>query len=96
MSSFGWLDYSEHDRRKALDVIDAFREKETVDELGLGAIRDAFADLFFPGTSTIQTRAKYFLFVPWIYQRLEAKRTPSAEIARAARRDEIALINALA
>lgn len=96
MSSFAWLDYSEHDRRKALDVIDAFREKETVDELGLGTIRDAFADLFFPGTSTIQTRAKYFLFVPWIYVRLEEKRVPSAEIARTARRDEIALINALA
>jgi hypothetical protein len=96
MSSFAWLDYSEHDRRKALDVIDAFREKETVDELGLGTIRDAFADLFFPGTSTIQTRARYFLFIPWIYQRLEDKEVPSAEIARTARRDEIALINELA
>ena len=26
-----------------------------------------FADMLFPGTSTIQTRARYFLFVPWIY-----------------------------
>ena len=96
MSSFAWLDYSEHDRRKALDVIDSFREKETVDELGLGTIRDAFADLFFPGTSTIQTRARYFLFIPWIYLRLENKEVSSAEIARMARRDEIALINELA
>ena len=36
------------------------------DELGIGAIRDAFADYFFPGTSTVQTRAKYFLIVPYV------------------------------
>jgi hypothetical protein len=70
-SFFSWLAYSEHERRKALDVINAFHEQDTRDELGLGTIRDAFADLLFPGTSTIQTRARYFLFVPWIYQGLE-------------------------
>ena len=37
-----------------------------VDELGIGIIRDAFANYFFPGTSTIQTRAKYFLIVPYV------------------------------
>ena len=30
-----WLDYAERDRRRALDVIDLFRETGTVDELGL-------------------------------------------------------------
>lgn len=30
-------------------------------------IRDAFADLFFPATSTITTRARYFILVPSIY-----------------------------
>jgi hypothetical protein len=54
-STFSWLDYSEHDRRRALDVIDQFREQETRDELGIGVIRDAFSDLFFPGTGTVQT-----------------------------------------
>lgn len=39
MSSFGWLDYSEHDRRRTLDVIDLFREKDTRDELGIGTVR---------------------------------------------------------
>jgi len=51
-----------------LDVINAFSEKDTRDELGFGSVRDAFADTLFPGTSTIQTRARYFLFVPWIYE----------------------------
>jgi len=94
-STFTWLDYSETERRKMLDVINAFREKETRDELGLGSVRDAFADQLFPGTSTIQTRARYFLFVPWIYRRLERDRTRSHEIARVARRDEVRLIEAL-
>lgn len=90
-STFTWLDYSEHERRRMLDVIDLFGEQSTRDELGLGSVRDAFADLLFPGTSTIQTRAKYFLFVPWIYRELEAKRTGSSKIALRARRIEIEL-----
>src|SRR5215207_3503978 len=96
MSSFAWLDYSEHDRRSALDVIDKFREHETRDELGLAAIRDGLADLFFPGTGTVQTRARYFLFVPWMYLELERRGTPSSEVAARARRFEIALVDVLA
>lgn len=91
-STFTWLDYSETERRKMLDVINLFKEKETRDELGIGSIRDAFADIFFPGTSTIQTRARYFLFIPWIYRRLEEQRLNSTLIEREARKLEIELI----
>lgn len=90
-SSLTWLDYSERDRRRALDVIDLFRETGTVDELGLASIRDSFADLFFPGTSTIQTRACYFLLVPWTFQRLERFRVPSGKGAERGRTEEINL-----
>ena len=96
MSSLSWLDSSEHDRRKALDVIDLFRERNTRDELGLGAIRDAFGEILFPGTSTIQTRARYFLFIPWIYQALERRGIKSDRVPEVARRHEIKLIDALA
>jgi hypothetical protein len=95
VSSFTWLDYSETERRKALEVIDLFRERDTRDELGIGTIRDAFADMLFPGTSTIQTRARYFLFIPWIFADLERRRVPSAQIAQRARGEEIRLIDAL-
>jgi hypothetical protein len=95
-STFTWLDYSEHERRKVLDVIEVFSERETRDELGIGSVRDGFADLLFPGTSTIQTRARYFLFIPWIYARLEARGVPSASIASKARQEEVRLIDALA
>lgn len=95
MSSFSWLDFSEHDRRRALEVIEKFRERDTVDELGIGTIRDAFADLFFPGTSVIHSRARYFFFIPWMYLRLEGKRVPSEKIAGDARRAELALVEVL-
>jgi hypothetical protein len=95
-SSFSWLDYSEHERRKMLDVIHLFQEKDTRDELGIGAVRDAFADLLFPGTSTIQTRARYFLFVPWMYLSLERRKVASNAVARKARDEETALIDVLA
>ena len=75
-----------------LDAVDLFKEKGTRDEMGIGSVRDAFADLFFPGTSTIQTRARYFLFVPWVYLQLEQRRVPSSEIAWRARDMEIGLM----
>jgi len=62
----GWIDFSKEDRQKALDVINLLSEQGAVDELGIGIVRDAFANYFFPGTSTVQTRAKYFLIVPYV------------------------------
>lgn len=47
-------------------MINLLSEQGAVDELGIGIIRDAFANYFFPGTSTIQNRAKYFLIVPYV------------------------------
>lgn len=94
-SSFTWLDYSEKERQKMLDILSALKEHETRDELGIGVIRDAFADMFFPGTSTIQTRARYFLFVPWMYRSMEEKKVPSLKIERRARDEEVRLIYAL-
>ena len=79
-----------------LDVVDLFKEQGTRDELGIGAIRDAMAELLFPGTGTVQTRARYFLFIPWIYLDLERRKKTSKEFAAAARTVEINLIEALA
>ena len=94
-SSFAWLDYSESERRKMLDIVSLFQQKESRDELGVGTVRDSFADIFFPGTSTIQTRARYFLFIPWIYLELERRKKDSETTAREARKREYDLIEAL-
>jgi hypothetical protein len=94
-STFAWLDQSEEQRRRVLDVVDLFREQGTVDELGLGTIRDAMADILFPGTSNLMTRSCYYLFVPWLYQRLERQKVPSSEVATKAKREELKLIERL-
>lgn len=60
MTSVGWIDFSSEHRDKVRTVIDLLKKQGVVDELGIGVIRDSFADRMFPGVSTIQTRAKYF------------------------------------
>jgi hypothetical protein len=77
------------------EAIELFREHDTIDQLGIGSVRDAFSNLLFPGTSVLHTRARYLLFIPWIYRRLERARVRSADVAAVARRDEIRLIHAL-
>ena len=73
-SLLSWIDHDSKARERTLRILSLFQEKESRDELGLGSVRDSFADQLFPGTSTIQTRLRYMLFVPWIYDSLEAKR----------------------
>ena len=92
-STLSWLDSSEHERRTVLDLVSALNEPGTLDELGIGSIRDTFSDELFPGTSTIQTRARYFLFVPWIMQMVEASSTSNH--ANHARWLQLQLCNAL-
>jgi len=94
-STFSWIDHSEIHRRKMLDAIDLFREKGTRDELGLSVVRDGLADLLFPGTGALQTRARYFFFVPWMYQHLERDRVRSSSIVREARAFEVRLIKSV-
>lgn len=90
-----WLDHDATDRERMNRILAMFRERDTRDELGIGVIRDLIADELFPGTSTIQTRLRYMLFVPWIYQRLEQKRREGAGFGEEARRVEVAVVKAL-
>lgn len=68
----GWIDFSKSDRNKVIDVLNLLSEPGVLDELGIAQIRDGFSNLFFPGITTIQTRAKYFLMVPYIFKSLES------------------------
>lgn len=70
-STFAWLDYSDKERENALQVVRQLQSPEARDELGIGVVRDVLSDSLFPGTSTIQTRLRYFLFVPWVFQQLD-------------------------
>ena len=90
-----WLDLTASDRDKMRRVLDLFKEQGTLDEMGLGSLRDALSDALFPGTSYIQTRLRYVLFIPWIYRRLEARKVRSSDVERAARAAELDLIGRL-
>lgn len=85
----GWIDFSDSDRKRTMDVLRLFQEQGAVDELGIGVIRDGFANYFFPGTSTIQTRAKYFFIIP--YAMMETVADPRVTTVQGALRrlDEI-------
>lgn len=77
------------------EAVELFREQGTLDDLGFASVRDAFSNLLFPGTSVLHTRARYFLFIPWIYRRLEREGVSSRDVAVRARRYEVRLIDAL-
>lgn len=67
----GWIDFSKSDRNKVFNVLNLLSEEGVLDELGIAPIRDAFSNIFFPGITTVQTRAKYFLIVPYAFRDLE-------------------------
>lgn len=62
-STFTWLAYDDAERDQVAALVRALDEPETLDSLGLGIVRDTIAGLLFPGTSTIQTRVRYFVLV---------------------------------
>ena len=94
-SSLSWIDHDPKARERTLRIFSFFQERESRDEMGIGSIRDSFADQLFPGTSTIQTRLRYMLFVPWIYQKLENERVPKDSFAIQADKLERNLIQPL-
>jgi len=71
MAGLGWIDFSPEHRDKVASVIEFLKPEGRVDELGIGVIRNALSDVLFPGTSTIQTRAKYFLILPRIFKEFQ-------------------------
>lgn len=51
------------------------------DEIGFLTIHQGYADHFFPGTSVLHTRARYLLFVPWLFEDLAPATGPVAQRA---------------
>lgn len=94
-SSLGWLDFDAAASERVSTLLRSLEEPSTLDVLGLGSIRDALADMLTPGTSTVQTRLRYFILLPWIFQDLDAKGVPEADFARQLRDAEASLIDRL-
>ncbi|UFU01867.1 DUF6361 family protein [Ruania suaedae] len=97
-STLAWLDSDITERRRMLDVLDAFRDKGSTDELGIGQIRDGFSDALFPGTSTQHTRVRYVFLIPWLLDATLDRARPrddATTLQERFRQHEIRLINSL-
>ena len=94
-STLSWIDFDSEAQQRTQRILTLFKERDTRDELGFGPIRDAISDTLFPGTSTIHTRLRYMLFVPWLYTSLESKGVSSQKIRDRARYEQIRLSAAL-
>jgi len=95
MYQLGWVFNSEKHRQDIETIISLTQDQGTLDELGLGSVRDGFANLFFPGTTTIQTRAKYFLIVPWLLEEIYKKNEEFGSFSKVLRREEVKVIEEL-
>lgn len=69
----GWIDFSKEDKSNAINVIHSLNEPGVLDELGFGVLRNAFANDFFPGTSTLHTRSKYLYLIPYLLFEFQKK-----------------------
>ncbi len=94
-STLAWLDTTSEERRLARELLSMFTQKEGRDEIGIGQVRDAFSDILFPGTSTLHTRSRYFLIVPWCYTTPSALRVTGDARGRAGRTTERSIISAM-
>ena len=69
----GWIDFSKEERNKVVSILRLLGTQSALDELGVGTVRDGFSDLMFPGISTQQTRAKYFVLIPYLFALAEKR-----------------------
>lgn len=91
-SVLSWLDNTNCELRALQEQIKEYEEPGTLDELGIGPIRDALSNRLFPGVSTIQTRARYFLFVPWHFMAAAKSGHRGDRLLLRVERDERSLI----
>jgi len=94
-SSLTWVVLDEQHQRDVMTTVALLQEPGTIDELGLGTVRDALSNLLFPGTSVLYTRAKYLLFVPWIYDEVVGSGLRGERAVTEVRRREVRLIDSL-
>jgi hypothetical protein len=65
----GWVDYSRQERDTIRELLKLLGESSSLDELGIGIVRDSISDRLYPGTSVLHTRAKYYILIPELFQK---------------------------
>ena len=54
----GYITFNSEERQRVMKVLQLVRDQNAIDELGLGRLRDPYANEMLPGMSTLQRRAK--------------------------------------
>ena len=91
-SFIAWVDHDQVARNRIVELMRFGHQKESRDELGIGTIRNSFSDQLFPGTSVLQTRLRYMLFIPWIYEPYEKRQLAPDKIEEEVKKFELELI----
>lgn len=63
----GFVNFNTEEKKRVAKMMQLLQESEAIEELGIGRVRDYFSNTLFPGTSTLQHHAKYFVVMPSLY-----------------------------
>lgn len=63
----GFVNFNTDEKKRVTKIMQLLQESEAIEELGIGRVRDHFSNTLFPGTSTLQHHAKYFVVLPALY-----------------------------
>ncbi|MCQ2288449.1 MAG: DUF6361 family protein [Muribaculaceae bacterium] len=63
----GFVNFNTEEKKRVAKMMQLLQESEAIEELGIGRVRDHFSNTLFPGASTLQHHAKYFVVMPSLY-----------------------------
>lgn len=63
----GFVNFNTDEKKRVAKMMQLLQDSEAIEELGIGRVRDHFSNTLFPGTSTLQHHAKYFVVLPSLY-----------------------------
>lgn len=92
----GWVDYSREERETIKELLKVLGESGSLDELGVGIVRDSISDLLYPGTSVLHTRAKYYILIPELFKKaMKSGFTTGAKVRNLINADQDRIARAL-
>lgn len=92
----GWVDYSREERETIKELLKVLGESGSLDELGVGIVRDSISDILYPGNSVLHTRAKYYILIPELFKKaMKSGLTTGAEVRNLINTDQDRIARAL-
>ena len=81
----GFVNFNTEEKKRVAKMMQLLQESEAIEELGIGRMRDHFSNTLFPGTSTLQHHAKYFVVMPSLYYHTAFKSRKFQNLAEVSR-----------